>query len=129
MNRPIAGLTGALHFGWAQVTGAQTIERATPPQFAAAAAACMTAVSPDKLDAAKLGALGWIKQSDQQAPFGAAAVYGHAESPVRIYVIAPSTTAPTKVTFELAATDAEGGGDTSKVPFDAPTENAAEADQ
>jgi len=49
--------------------------------------------------------------------------------PVRIYVIAPSTTAPTKVTFELAATDAEGGGDTSKVPFDAPTENAAEADQ
>ena len=43
--------------------------------------------------------------------------------PVRVYVIAPSNAAPQKFVFDLKATDKEGGGDTSKVRFDAPAEN------
>ena len=40
--------------------------------------------------------------------------------PQRIYVVAPQGTEPTSFTFELKATDAEGGGDTNDARFDAP---------
>ena len=40
--------------------------------------------------------------------------------PQRIYVVAPQGTAPSSFTFELKATDAEGGGDTNDARFDAP---------
>ena len=41
---------------------------------------------------------------------------------LRVYVVAPSDTAPQSFTFTLKATDAEGGGDTNEVRFDAPEE-------
>jgi cytochrome c oxidase accessory protein FixG len=40
--------------------------------------------------------------------------------PLRVYVAAPSETAPQKFRFVLTASDAEGGGDSSEVRFDAP---------
>ena len=40
--------------------------------------------------------------------------------PQRIYVVAPQGTKETSFTFALRATDAEGGGDTNEVRFDAP---------
>ena len=40
--------------------------------------------------------------------------------PVRVYVIAPDGTAPQGFRFTLKALDAEGGGDSSDVRFDAP---------
>jgi cytochrome c oxidase accessory protein FixG len=42
--------------------------------------------------------------------------------PQRIYVVAPPGTEPTSFTFVLRAIDAEGGGDTNDVRFDAPGE-------
>ena len=41
---------------------------------------------------------------------------------LRVYVVAPADTVPQSFTFALKATDAEGGGDTSEVRFDAPEE-------
>ena len=43
-------------------------------------------------------------------------------NPLRVYVVAPSGTLPQHFEFKLKALDAEGGGDTSKVRFDAPGE-------
>jgi hypothetical protein len=64
---------------------AQAVRPASPTEFAAASAACIDAVSPDKLDASKLEARGWVKLSDERAPFGQTAIYTHADSTVRIY--------------------------------------------
>lgn len=85
-NRPIAGLTAALLVCWAQVTGAQTVTLASPTDFAVASSACIGAVTPDKLDPTKLEALGWVKQSDDRAPFGPTAIFTRAGSPVRLFV-------------------------------------------
>jgi len=41
---------------------------------------------------------------------------------LRVYVVAPSDTTPQSFTFTLKANDAEGGGDTNEVRFDAPEE-------
>ncbi|MDP3908419.1 cytochrome c oxidase accessory protein CcoG [Novosphingobium sp.] len=41
---------------------------------------------------------------------------------LRVYVVAPDDTTPQSFTFTLLATDAEGGGDSSEVRFDAPEE-------
>lgn len=85
MRRPIAGLTAALLVCWSQLTEAQPASPASPTDFASAASACIEAASPDKLDASKLEARGWVKQSDERAPFGQTAIYTHAGSAVRIY--------------------------------------------
>ncbi len=43
-------------------------------------------------------------------------------NPLRVYVVAPGGTAPQHFSFTLKAQDQEGGGDASKVRFDAPGE-------
>ena len=85
MRRPIATLTGVLLVCWPQLAGAQTASLASPSDFAKAASACIDAVSPIGLDSSKLVARGWVKQSEERAPFGQAAVYTQASSVVRIY--------------------------------------------
>jgi hypothetical protein len=76
----IAGVLGCCPLAAA----AQSTAEAPPADFAAAAAACIAAVSPDKLDTAKLKAMGWTKQSDERAPFGITAAYTHAGNAARI---------------------------------------------
>jgi len=70
---------------WTQFAGAQPVSQASPADFAAAASACIDAVSPDKLDSGKLVARGWVKQGDERAPFGQTAIYSHAGNTARIY--------------------------------------------
>lgn len=85
---PAAALAGVLGCcslaALAQTPAALPPVMAPPADFAAAASACIGAVSPDKLDTAKLEAQGWTKQSDERAPFGATAAYLHAGNAVRI---------------------------------------------
>lgn len=64
---------------------AQTPSVATSVDFAAAASACISAVSPDKLDTAKLEARGWAKEGGQHAPFGDTSIYTHVGNAARIY--------------------------------------------
>ena len=53
--------------------------------FALAAASCIDAVSPDKLDTNKLRAHGWTKTSDERAPFGRTAIFTHPANTFHIY--------------------------------------------
>jgi hypothetical protein len=80
---PIAVLFAPLVF-WHQVAASETVARTTPADFAVAAAACVDAVSPDKLDADKLAARGWKKLGNDKAPFGEVAVFRHATNGARI---------------------------------------------
>ena len=64
---------------------AQDVKLTPPADFAAAAAACIDAVSPDKLDPGKLNTRSWDKQSEQRAPFGSSALYTHAGSAAQIF--------------------------------------------
>lgn len=80
----IAAVSGLLAC-WSGAAKAQTARPASPADFATASAACIDAVSPDKLDSIKLEARGWVKLSDERAPIGQTAIYTHAGSAVRIY--------------------------------------------
>ncbi len=70
---------------WSAGAAAQAPPPISPADFASAAAACIDAVAPDKLDRDKLVARGWVKQSDERVPFGQTATFTHAGSAARIY--------------------------------------------
>ena len=85
LARPLVGALTALLAYAPQSAVAQTGALTTPADFASAAAACVDAVSPDKLDTGKLLARGWTKQGDHKAPFGAATLFAHPKNSARIY--------------------------------------------
>lgn len=72
-------------FCWPGTSSAQVATPAPPADFAAAAAACIDAASPDKLDTGKLVKRDWVKQGDDRAPFGAVAIFTHSASISRIF--------------------------------------------
>jgi hypothetical protein len=63
---------------------AQPVSPTPPADFAMAAAACLDAVSPDKLDPATLTKRGWTQSGTDKAPFGEMLVFTRAGTQARI---------------------------------------------
>jgi hypothetical protein len=64
---------------------AQSPITATASEFGDAAAACIDAASPDKLDANKLLSRGWKKVGNHKAPLGEVLIFAHANNGARIF--------------------------------------------
>lgn len=79
----IAALLALLVFS-PQSAVAETVAVTTPADFGLAAAACVNAVSPDKLDADRLAGHGWKKLGNDKAPFGEVSVFQHERIGARI---------------------------------------------
>jgi hypothetical protein len=84
MVRRMMAALWALFILCPQLALAETVTVTTPADFGLAAAACIDAVSPDKLDADKLSRRGWKKQGNDKAPFGEVSVFQHASNSARI---------------------------------------------
>ena len=82
---------------------------------------------PRSMEVSLVGLPGGVMWSDEMPRDQAARslifpVNADQTRPQRIYVVAPMGTKATHFTFDMKAKDAEGGGDTNEVRFDAPGE-------
>lgn len=75
-----------LLFALLALSGSQATAAPVPAaDFAAAARACIEAVSPDRLDTGKLVAMGWVREGEERAPFGPVGRYSHGGAASTIY--------------------------------------------